>query len=64
MNNRVFPSVDSTIVSLNIKSQSVFTISHAPILSLYIHIKKASFQCTLLISVLSQTDSLPIYVLR
>lgn len=64
MSNTVFPLVDSTTVSLNIKSQSVFTINQAPILSLYIHIKKPSFQCALLINVLNHTDSLTLYVLR
>lgn len=49
--------VVSTTVAINVKNQSVFTISWAPILSLYIHIKKLSFQCALLINVLSQINS-------
>lgn len=52
-----FPLVGSTTVAINVKNQSVFTISWAPILSLYIHIKKPSFQCALLINVLSQINS-------
>lgn len=57
MNSTVLPLADSTSVSLNVQHQSVFPISWAPILSLYIHIKTPSFQCALLIHVLSQTDS-------
>lgn len=51
------PLVGSTTVAIYVKNQSLFTTSWAPILSLYIHIKKPSFQCALLINVLSQINS-------